>query len=84
MEGADEIQFIVTPDALLVHEKPVGDNQFVRHELVRRLRRARVAALSVQRDCTARDLTRCCMNLLRCSESADRTLSVAAMMASKR
>ena len=77
----DEIRFTVTPDALLVHERPVGDNVFVRQELLRRLRRARVAALSVQRDCTARDLTRCIVNLLRCSESADRTLSVAAMLA---
>ncbi len=78
---ADEIQFTVTPDALLVHERPVGDNPFVRQELVRRLRRARVAALTVQRDCTARDLTRCIVNLVRCSESADRTLSVAEMLA---
>jgi hypothetical protein len=78
---ADEIQFTVTPDALLVHERPVGDNAFVRQELVRRLRRARVAALTVQRDCTTRDLTRCIVNLLRCSESADRTLSVAEMLA---
>lgn len=81
IDGSDEIRFTVTPDALLVHEKPVGDNQFVRHELVRRLRRARVAALTVQRDCTARDLTRCCINVLRCSETTDRTLSVAAFLA---
>ena len=81
IDGADEIRFTVTPDALLVHEKPVGDNQFVRHELVRRLRRARVATLTVQRDCTARDLTRGCINILRCSETADRTLSVAELLA---
>ena len=81
IDGADEIQFIVTPDALLVHEKPVGDGQFVRHELVRRLRRARVAALRIQRDCTARDLTRCCLSVIRCSETTDRTLSVADMLA---
>ncbi|HET8775576.1 MAG TPA: hypothetical protein VFP80_17385, partial [Thermoanaerobaculia bacterium] len=81
LDGADEIRFTVTPDALLVYEKPVGDNQFVRHELVRRLRRARVAALTVQRDCTARDLTRSCINILRCSETTDRTLSVAEFLA---
>ena len=81
IDWADELRFVVTPDALLLYEKPVGDGQFVRHELVRRLRRARVAALIVQRDCTARDLTRCCINVLRCSESADKTMSAAAMLA---
>lgn len=81
MDVADEIHFTVTPDQILVHERPVGDNPFVRQELLKRLRRARVAAFTVQRDCTVRDLTRCCVNVLRCSESADRTLSVAAMLA---
>ena len=81
IDAADELRFVVTPDAVLVYEKPVGDGQFVRQELVRRLRRARVAALTVQRDCTARDLTRCCINILRCSESADKTLSAAEMLA---
>ena len=81
IDWADELRFVVSPDTLLLYEKPVGDGQFVRHELVRRLRRARVAALIVQRDCTARDLTRCCINILRCSESADRTLSAAELLA---
>jgi hypothetical protein len=81
IDGVDEISLTVTPDALLMHEHPVGEGAFVRQELIRRLRRARVAGMTIQRECTARDLTRCCVNLLRCSESADRTLSVATMMA---
>lgn len=81
IDGPDEISLTITPDALHVHEHPVGEHPFVRQELVRRLRRARVADLTVQRECTARDLTRFCMNLLRVSESADRALSVAALMA---
>ena len=81
IDGPDEISLTITPDVLQVHEHAVGDAAFVRQELTRRLRRARVADLTVQRDCTARDLTRFCVNVLRCSESADRTLSVAALMA---
>ena len=81
IDGPDEISLTITPDALLVHEHAVGDHAFVRQELIRRLRRARIADLTVHRECTARDLTRFCVNLLRCSESADRTTSVAALMA---
>jgi hypothetical protein len=80
IDGPDEVCLTITPDALLVHEHPVGDGAFVKQELTRRLRRARVAELIVSRDCTARDITRFCVNLLRCSESADRTLSVAQFM----
>ena len=81
IDGPDEISLTITPDLLQVHEHAVGDSTFIRQELTRRLRRARVADLSVHRECTARDLTRFCVNLLRCSESADRTLSVPALMA---
>lgn len=81
IDGPDELQFAVTPDALLMHEHAVGDGAFVRQELTRRLRRARVARLIIQRDCTVRDLTRFGVNLLRGSESADRTISVADLMA---
>jgi hypothetical protein len=81
IDGPDEISLTITPDLLQVHDHAVGDSAFIRQELTRRLRRARVADLSVHRECTARDLTRFCVNLLRCSESADRTLSVPALMA---
>ena len=81
IDGVDELSLTVTPDGLLMHDHPVGEGAFVRQEFTRRLRRARVAGMTIQRDCTTRDLTRFCVNLLRCSESADRTLSVAAMMA---
>lgn len=81
MEGSDETTLTVTPDYLLLHEHPLGDAPFVKHELTRRLRRARVSAITVNHGCSARDLTRFCVNLLRCSESADTSLSVAELMA---
>lgn len=80
IDGPDETCLTITPDALLLHEHPLGDSVFVKQELTRRLRRARVAVVTFHRDCTTRDLTRFCVNLLRCSESADRTMSVAELM----
>lgn len=80
IDGPDEISLTVAPDTLLLHDHPLGEAPFVRHELTRRLRRARVTQVTINRDATARDLTRLCVNLLRCSESADRSLSVAAFM----
>ncbi len=80
-DGPDEISLSVSPDTLLLHDHPLGETPFVRHELTRRFRRARVAHVRINRDATARDLTRLCVNLLRVSESADRSLSVAVLMA---
>lgn len=81
VDGPDEARLSITPDSLLLHEHALGDNTFVRHELTRRLRRARVAGLTMQRDFTDRDLTRFCINLIRAGESADRTISIADLMA---
>jgi hypothetical protein len=80
MDGPDETRLSVTPDALLLHEHPLGDNTLVRQELTRRLRRARVVEVTVHHQATVRDLLRFCVNLIRVAESADRTLSVAALM----
>ena len=80
IDGPDETTLTVSPDAILLHDHPLGDAIFVRQELARRLRRARVAEITIHRDCTTRDLTRFCINLLRCSESAERSTSVAELM----
>lgn len=80
IDGPDETRLTVTPDALLFHEQPLGDNAFVRQELTRRLRRARVVDLTLQHHASARDLTRFCLNLIRVAESPDRTLSLATLM----
>jgi hypothetical protein len=80
IDGPDETKLAVTPDALLLHDKQLGDNAVVRQELTRRLRRARVVELTVHHHASARDLTRFCVNLIRVAESPDRTLSMAALM----
>lgn len=81
IDGPDEIPLAVSPDALLLHEHALGETPFIRHELTRRLRRARVAEVTVHREATTRDLTRFCVNVIRGAESADRNLSVAELMA---
>ncbi len=81
IDGPDETTLTVSPDALLLHDHPLGDAIFVKQELTRRLGRARVSEITIRRECTTRDLTRFCVNLLRCSEAADRTISVAGLMA---
>jgi len=81
IDGPDETCLTVSPDAIQLHEHPLGDAVFVKQELTRRLRRARVTEFTIQRECTTRDLMRFCVNLLRCSETADRTMSVAELMA---
>jgi hypothetical protein len=52
IDGSDETRLTVTPDALLLHEQPLGDNAFIKQELTRRLRRRRVwlAGLGAIRD----------------------------------
>jgi hypothetical protein len=80
IDGSDETRLTVTPDALLLHEQPLGDNAFIKQELTRRLRRARVVEFTLQHEASARDLTRFCLNLIRTAESSDRTLSMAALM----
>ena len=80
IDGADETRLSVSPDTLLMHEQPLGENPFVRQELTRRLRRARVVELTVHHHATARDLTRFCLHLIQVAESSDRTLSIATCM----
>jgi hypothetical protein len=80
VEGTDELALHVSPDALLLHERPVGETALVRQELLRRLRRARVTEFAIHRESTARDLTRFIANLIRASEAADRALSLTELM----
>lgn len=81
MDGFDHVALVITPETLVAHNRPVGDVVFVGQELVRRLRRARVADLTIHREATARDLTRFCTHLVRCSEGAATSPNLAAALA---
>jgi len=60
----DRLSFRVTPRDLIVDEAAIGTGTVIEHELTRRLFRARVANLDVDRVATPRDLTRFCIDLV--------------------
>jgi hypothetical protein len=60
----DRLAFRVTPHDLIVDESTIGAGTVIEHELTRRLFRARVANLDVDRAATPRDLSRFCIDLV--------------------
>ena len=60
----DRLSFRVTPHDLIVDETPIGAGTVIEHELTRRLFKARVATLDIDRAATPRDLSRFCIDLV--------------------
>ncbi len=60
----DRLSFRVTPRDLIVDEAPIGAGSMIEHELTRRLFKARVAMLDIDRGATPRDLSRFCIDLV--------------------
>ena len=60
----DRLSFRVTPHDLIVDEATLGAGTVIEHELTRRLFRARVANLDIDRAATPRDLSRFCIDLV--------------------
>ena len=60
----DRLSFRVTPHDLMVDEAPIGAGSVIEHELTRRLFKARVATLDIDRAATPRDLSRFCIDLV--------------------
>jgi hypothetical protein len=60
----DRLSFRVTPHDLIVDETTIGAGTVIEHELTRRLFRARVANLDIDRAATPRDLSRFCVDLV--------------------
>jgi hypothetical protein len=71
LEGRDQIVLRVTLHDLLVDEVGVGGGTLIEHELVRRLHRAGVAALTIDRAASVRDLSRFCSDLISLHETHD-------------
>jgi hypothetical protein len=67
-ETRDQITFRVTPTELTVDDVPTGRGTQVGHELARRLHKASVAAVTIDRAATAREIGRFCEDLVRCGE----------------
>ena len=60
----DRLSFRVTPHDLIVDEANIGAGSVIEQELTRRLFRARVATLDIDRAATPRDLSRFSMDLV--------------------
>jgi hypothetical protein len=64
LPARDRLSFRVTPQDLIVDEVTHGAGTVIEHELTRRLFRARVANLDIDRAATPRDLSRFCIDLV--------------------
>ena len=60
----DRLSFRITPHDLIVDEVTIGAGTVIEHELTRRLFRARIANLEIDRTATPRDLSRFCIDLV--------------------
>ena len=60
----DRLMFRVTPQDLVVDETTIGAGTLIEHELTRRLFRARIANIDIDRAATPRDLSRFCIDLV--------------------
>ena len=60
----DRLSFRITPHDLIVDETTIGAGSVIEHELTRRLFRARVANLDIDRAATPRDMSRFCIDLV--------------------
>jgi hypothetical protein len=60
----DRLSFRITPHDLIVDEATIGAGTVIEQELTRRLFRARVATLDVDRTATPRDMSRFCIDLV--------------------
>ena len=68
LSSRDALAFRVSPGELIVDEIPVGRGTQIEHELARRLHRASVASVTIDRSTTVRELSRFCGDLVRSSD----------------
>lgn len=76
MELRDRLAFRVTPSELIVDDVPTGRGSLVGHELARRLHRASVASVIIDRTVSAREVGRFCEDLIRTGERGGSPLSL--------
>jgi hypothetical protein len=80
LEGRADVSVEVSPDGTLSADQPIGENATIQHEMVRRLRRARVINVTIELDASERDLTRFCTGLVRCGERGYRGPSLTELL----
>ncbi|CAN5646562.1 hypothetical protein BH24ACI4_BH24ACI4_03960 [soil metagenome] len=78
--GCERVSFRVTPSTLILGDEPVG-GPIVGRELARRLHRAAVASVVIERAASSRELSRFCEDLVRCGERGAAPMSLAERLA---
>jgi hypothetical protein len=66
LDGREHLVFRVTPRELIVDEVGIGKGSIIEQELARRLHAASIAQMTIERDCSARELARFCFDLTEC------------------
>lgn len=80
LDSRDALAFRVTPSELIVDDVPTGRGTPVEHELARRLHKASVASISIDRSASTRELARFCGDLVRCGERDAANVSLLEMV----
>ena len=73
LDCGDRLALRVTPREFVVDDTGLGAGTIVEQELVRRLHKARVASLDIDRDASPRDLSRLCTDVIRCDSRGSET-----------
>lgn len=81
LESRDRLAFRVTPRELIVDDIGIGAGTIVEHEVARRLHRAHVAALDIDRSASLRDLSRFASDILRCDDLVKTKTTLAELLA---
>jgi hypothetical protein len=81
LDGRDRLACRVTPRELIVNDIGIGAGTIVEHEVVRRLHRAHVAALDIDRSASQRDLSRFSSDVLRCDDLVRTGTTLAELLA---
>ncbi len=72
LQGRGQLMVRVMPRELLVDEAGIGAGTVIEQELVRRLRRAHVAGLAIDRAASPRDFSRFCSDLIHCHDDTEK------------
>ena len=81
LDTRDQLAFRVTPSELLVDDIATGRGTQVANEIARRLHKASVASLAIDRGVSARELGRFCEDLIRIGERDASDVTLAEMLA---
>jgi len=81
LDTRDRLSLRITPREVVVDHVGTGAGTVVEQELVRRLHRAHVSTLDIDRGASARDLSRFCTDVLRCDDLAKSKTTLSELLA---